>query len=159
KHSKPFTNAQGRPQGTCVHLGNCDLGCDVRAKNTLDLNYIPAAEDRGAEVRSLHLVRSVRHQDDGYSVAFDRIEGSRLVPGEERAERVVLAAGSLGSTELLLRCRDEYRTLPGVSARLGEGWSANANVLTPDHYPSNWEVQQSIGPTISGGLDFMDGSS
>ena len=28
---------------------------------------------------------------------------------------VVLAAGSLGSTELLLRCRDQFRTLPRVS--------------------------------------------
>lgn len=158
RHSKPFTNAQGRPQGSCVHLGNCDLGCEVQAKNTLDLNYIPAAEDHGAEVRPLHVVRSVRPDGGGYAVTFDRIDGGRLVPGEERADRVVLAAGSLGTTELLLRCRDEYRTLPGVDARLGESWSANANVLTPDHYPNNQDVQQSIGPTISAGLDFMDGS-
>jgi cholesterol oxidase len=159
RYSKPFTNAQGRPQGTCVHLGNCDLGCEVHAKNTLDLNYIPAAEDRGAEVRPLHLVRSVRPEGGGYAVAYERIDGGRLVPGEEAAGRVVLAAGSLGTTELLLRCRDEHRTLPGISARLGEGWSPNANVLTPDRYPSARDVQQSIGPTISGGLDFMDGSA
>ena len=112
KHSKAFVNAQGQPQGTCVHLGNCDIGCDVRAKNTLDLNYLPAAERRGAEVRPLHVVRRVEPDGAGYRVAFDRVEGGRLTPGEERADRVVLAAGSLGSTELLLRCRDEHRTLP-----------------------------------------------
>ena len=37
KHSKPFTNEQGQHQGTCVHLGNCDIDWEVRAKNTLDL--------------------------------------------------------------------------------------------------------------------------
>jgi cholesterol oxidase len=30
KHSKPFVNAHGERQGTCIHLGNCDIGCDVR---------------------------------------------------------------------------------------------------------------------------------
>ena len=68
KHSKPFTNAQGQQQGTCVHLGNCDIGCEVRAKNTLDLNYIPRAEHCGAEVRPLHLVRSIRPDGTGYRV-------------------------------------------------------------------------------------------
>jgi cholesterol oxidase len=159
KHSKPFTNAQGQQQGTCVHLGNCDIGCEVRAKNTLDLNYIARAEQCGAEVRPLHLVRSIRPDGSGYRLLFDRIESGRLIPGEERGERVVLAAGSLGTTELLLRCRDEHHTLPQISRQLGQGWSCNANVLTPDKYPSSTKVEQSIGPTISGGLDFMDGSA
>ncbi|MBV9578861.1 MAG: GMC family oxidoreductase [Chloroflexi bacterium] len=156
--SKSFTNAQGRKQGTCVHLGNCDLGCEVRAKNTLDLNYLAAAESAGAEVRPLHRVRFVRPRGTGYEVVFDRIHDGRLLPGTERAEHVVLAAGSLGSTELLLRSRDQYATLPMVSRVLGRGWSANANVLTPDVYANPAEVQQSVGPTITSSLDFMDGS-
>lgn len=73
-HSKSFINAQGQKQGTCVHLGNCDIGCEVRAKNTLDLNYIPGAEQCGAEVRPLHVVRSIRPDGTGYRVMFDRIE-------------------------------------------------------------------------------------
>jgi cholesterol oxidase len=158
QHARRFTNAHGQEQATCVHLGNCDIGCDVGAKNTLDLNYIPRAERARAEVRPLHLVRVIDPAADGYRVVFDRIDGGRLVRGEERARRVVLAAGSLGSTELLLRCRDEYRTLPRLSPRLGERWSANANVLTPDVYRDPAKVRQSVGPTISAGLDFMDGS-
>jgi cholesterol oxidase len=71
---------------------------------------------------------------------FDRIERGRLIPGAERGRRVVLAAGSLGTTELLLRCRDEYQTLPNVSRLLGHGWSSNANVLTPDHYATSTKV-------------------
>ena len=48
--------------------------------------------------------------------------------------RVLVAAGSLGSTELLLRCRDEHRTLPGLSRLLGRNWSANANLLSTAVY-------------------------
>ena len=158
-HSKEFVNAHGQRQGTCVHLGNCDVGCDARAKNTLDLNYIAAAERHGAEVRPLHIVRSLRPDGTGYRVRFDRIDKGRVVAGEESAERLVLAAGSLGSTELLLRCRDEFRTLPKLSRHLGQGWSPNANVLTTAVYPDAATVHQSIGPTISAGIDFMDGGT
>jgi cholesterol oxidase len=158
-HSRPFVNDHGQQQGTCVHLGNCDIGCDVRAKNTLDLNYIPAAERNGAEVRPLHLVRCVEPQGSGYKVSFDRIADGALVRGDVSADKVVLAAGSLGSTELLLRCRDQYRTLPGVSRALGRRWSANANVFTTAVYGADVDVQQSIGPTITTGVDFMDGSA
>ncbi|MDP8942531.1 MAG: GMC family oxidoreductase [Actinomycetota bacterium] len=158
RHSRSFENSQGQRQGTCVHLGNCDIGCDVKAKNTLDLNYVALAERHGAEVRPLHLVRYVQPAEGGYRVVFDRIEDGRLARGEERAERVVLAAGSLGSTELLLRSRDQYRTLPRVSGALGRHWSCNANFFTTGVYSRDTKVEQSIGPTIAAGLDFMDGS-
>jgi cholesterol oxidase len=157
RHTKAFVNAHGRWQGTCVHLGNCDVGCDVQAKNTLDLNYIAAAERLGADVRPLHVVRSVEPARGGYRVTFDAIDGRRLRPGSETSARVVLAAGSLGTTELLLRSRDEFRTLPRLSPALGTCWSANANVLTPALYNDPARVRQSIGPTISAGIDLMDG--
>jgi cholesterol oxidase len=158
RHSKPWVNEHGLPQGTCVHLGNCDIGCDVGAKNTLDLNYIPFAERHGAEVRPMHVVRNIEPDGRGYRVVFDRIEGGRFIAGSERAEKVVIAAGSLGTTELLLRCRDVLGSLPHVSRRLGKGWSPNANFLTPDRYPDDGRVRQGIGPTISAGLEFMDGA-
>lgn len=158
RHSKPFTNPQGMRQGTCIHLGNCDIGCEVRAKNTLDLNYIPEAENHQADVRPLHLVRYVEPAGSGYRVVFDRIENGRLIPGQLVGRRVVLAAGSLGSTEILLRSRDQYRTLPALSPTLGTRWSPNANFLTPDLYADPDKVHQGIGPTISAGLDFMDGA-
>ncbi|CAG0975672.1 cholesterol oxidase [Myxococcaceae bacterium] len=158
KHSKPFTNPQGKRQGTCVHLGNCDIGCDVQAKNALDFNYIPAAENHGADVRPLHLVRYVEPVAGGYRVVFDRIENGQLVPGSLTGKRVVISAGSLGSTEILLRSRDQYRTLPAVSQTLGSNWSPNANFLTPDLYADPAKIHQGIGPTISAGVDFMDGA-
>lgn len=157
KHSKPFVNAHGERQGTCVHLGNCDIGCDVRAKNSLDVNYIPEAERRGAELRPLHLVRYIAPADGQYRVVFDRIENGQLIHGEEIAPRVILAAGSLGTTELLLRCRDEYKTLPALSPMLGMNWSPNANFLSLTRYGSD-RVKQSTGVPISSVLDFTDGS-
>ena len=158
RHSRSFLNAQGQTQGTCIHLGNCDIGCDVQAKNTLDLNYIPLAERHGAEIRPLHIVRCVQPEAAGFRVVFDRVEGGELVRGQERAERVVLAAGSISSTELLLRCRDEYRTLPRMSGALGKRWSSNANFFTSGLYGSDVKVEQGIGPTIASGVDFTDGA-
>ncbi len=156
-HSKPFVNAHGVRQGTCVHLGNCQVGCEVLAKNTLDLNYLAIAEQKGAEIRPLHVVRSIEPDGTGYRAHYSRIHRGRPIAESVTAERVVLAAGSLGSTELLLRCRDQYRTLPRISSALGASWSANANVMTSATYPRAVEVHQGLGPMISSTLNFMDG--
>ena len=158
RHSKSFVNAQGQQQGTCIHLGHCDIGCEVRAKNGLDLTYLPVAEKHGCVVRPLHVVRRIEPRGGGYRVEFDRIVQNALVRGEVTADRVFLAAGSLGSTELLLRARDEHRTLPNLSRTLGRGWSPNANVLSMAFYPPE-RVRQSVGPTITSTIDFMDGAT
>ncbi|MBX3747609.1 MAG: GMC family oxidoreductase [Verrucomicrobiae bacterium] len=156
-HSKPFVNAQGVQQGTCVHIGNCDIGCDVLAKNTLDLNYIPWAEKHGAEVRDLHLVSNLEPVPGGYRVSFDRIASRQRIPGSATARIVWIAAGSLGSTELLLRCREETRSLPNVSPFLGRNWSSNGDFLTPAFYRDR-DISPSRGPTIGCAIDFLDGS-
>jgi cholesterol oxidase len=158
KHSHEFVNAHGVRQGTCIHLGNCDIGCDVRAKNSLDVNYIPRAEQRGAEVRPLHLVRYIEPQGGAFRVVFDRLQKGKTIRGEEIAARVVLAAGSVGTTELLLRCRDQYNTLRALGPMLGKRWSSNANFLSAAAYPESDRLRQSTGPTIASVLDFTDGS-
>lgn len=155
--SKRFVNAEGREQGTCVHLGNCDIGCDVNARNTLDLNCLARAEAKGAEVRPLHLVRAVAPTAAGYAVTFERIAGGTLVPGSARARLVVVAAGSLGSTELLLRSRDQFGTLPNISPFLGHNWSSNGDFLTPAIHPFR-RVRPTRGPTITSAVDLLDGA-
>jgi cholesterol oxidase len=155
--SKPFINAQGVAQGTCVHLGNCDIGCDVDARNTLDRNYIPWAEKHGAQVRELHLVTNIEPLDAGYRVHFDRLDNEQRVAGEETARIVIVAASSLGSTELLLRCRDVTGSLPALSPFLGRDWSSNGDFLTPAFY-SDRDVLPSTGPTITCAIDFLDRS-
>ncbi len=156
--SKTFVNAEGREQGTCVHLGNCDIGCDVNARNTLDLNYLARAEAKGAEIRPLHLVRAIGVDTaKQYVVEFDEIRDKTLVAGSERARMVIVAAGSLGSTELLLRSRDLQRTLPGLSRALGTRWSSNGDFLTPALHPAR-RVQPTRGPTITCAVDLLDGA-
>jgi cholesterol oxidase len=157
RHSRSFVNAQGQPQGTCIHLGNCDIGCDVRAKNGLDITYLALAERHGCEVRPLHVARRIAPNEAGYRVTFDRIEDKDSIRGDATAARVFLAAGSLGSTELLLRARDDHETLPKLSRALGRGWSPNANVLSLATYKDADRVQQSVGPTISAVVDCMQG--
>ena len=94
RHSRTFLNAFGREQGTCVHCGNCDLGCPVGARNTLDLNYLALAEANGTEIRHLHLVTGIEPDGTGYRVRFDRLDTGVRQPADVRGERVILAAGS-----------------------------------------------------------------
>ncbi|MFL6697408.1 MAG: GMC oxidoreductase [Vitreoscilla sp.] len=150
-------NQHGALQGTCAHLGNCDVGCDVLAKNTLDLNYLYVAEERHkADVRSSCLVDRIERLANGaYRVSYDHLTPAGRQPQSETAPIVIVAAGSLGSTELLLRARDVHRTLPALSQRLGRGWSANGDFLTPAFYDRS--VDAHIGPTIGSAIDFQDG--
>jgi cholesterol oxidase len=153
--SKPITNQQNVMQGTCVHLGLCDAGCPVEAKNTLALNYIPFAEKHGAEVRSLSLVRKITPVTGGYQVDYDELKDGDRNARSETARIVIIASGSLGSTELLLRCRDQFRTLPLLSRQLGIGWSSNGDFLTPAHY-QNRRILPALGPTISSAIDLLN---
>jgi cholesterol oxidase len=151
-------NEYGVPQGTCYHCGLCDAGCDVNARNTLDTNYIPRAERTGnATVWPLHLVTDIRPDPLGYRVSYDDLSGRQRRPGACTARVVIVAAGSLGSTELLLRCRDLTGGLPKLSAFLGQNWSSNGDFLTPAYYADR-DVYPAMGPTISSAIDYFDGS-
>lgn len=156
-HSKRFVNAQGVEQGTCVHCGNCDIGCPADAKNTLDRTYLALAERSGAEVRPSHLVTSIAQEGDLWRVDFDHLINGERQPGSVTARIVVVAAGSLNSTELLLRCRDVLHTLPRISDRLGHNWSSNGDFLTPAAYTDR-QPSPTQGPTITSAIDFLDGS-
>lgn len=146
-------NADGLEQGFCVHLGACVLGCPVEARNTLALNYIPRAEKKGAEVRPLHIVRNIEPTSEGYRVHFDRIEQGNLKRGSVSARLVVVSGGSIGSTELLLRCQKQHKSLPNLSKMLGGKWCTNANYLSPAFH--NRKVYPSRGPTITAGIRFF----
>ena len=149
-HARRFVNDFGRGQRTCIHLGDCDIGCRVQAKNTLDLNYLARATDKGAGIWPLHLVTGLDREGGGWRIRFDQIAQGKRRPGSVTAQQVVLAAGSLGSTELLLRLN-----LPGVSKRLGMGWSGNGDFLTPAL--SEKPAEPTRGPTISARIDHTDG--
>lgn len=120
----PFSNVE---QQGCQNLARCDIGCPINAKNTVDLTYIARAEQKGADVRPLHeAVRLEPPQRPGgpWRVGYRRLgEGGR---GEVEAPVLVLAAGTLGSTRLLLRNR---RRLSRLSPALGTRFSGNGDAL------------------------------
>src|SRR5215471_527248 len=43
-------NAEGVVQKPCIDCGNCVTGCNVRAKNTVYMNYLPMAYNAGATI-------------------------------------------------------------------------------------------------------------
>jgi cholesterol oxidase len=153
--SRTTLNSHGAEQGSCYHCGNCDIGCDVDARNTLEKNYLHLARQNQAVIEPLCRVTHVEaNRDGGYTVHFERLRKDGRVRDSLTSSIVVLAAGSLGSTELLLRSRDEYRTLPNASSRLGRNWSSNGDFLTPAFYSE--KHFPSIGPTITSAIDFHD---
>ena len=112
-----------KPPGVCGMIAECEFGCPLGAKRSMDRTYLLEAEHLGAEVRTGALVSHVRPHPAGYEVSYRNIESGRRDTVIGR--RLVLAAGTLGTTEILLRSRDETRTLPGLSDGLGRGFSAN----------------------------------
>ncbi len=159
-------NLHGAPRQTCVNCGGCDLGCNTGSKNTLDLTYLSQADRRYADIRTDCEVRSFRPVDGGWEVLYvdhtEAEEGATGLgaPGESvdlrlhrlRARQLVLSAGSLGSTFLLLRNR---AALPAISDCLGQAFSGNGDYLGFfTRAPS--PLHPSVGPVITGAVRVPD---
>lgn len=158
----------GVAQPACTGCGDCVAGCNIGAKNTVAANYLPLAHQRGVRMFTGARVRSVERRGDGWLVwyvptdaawhAFDAPE--RFV----RAEHVILAGGTLGSTEILLRSAKE-RGLD-VSAALGARFSGNGNTIASAYNGEHLvngigrgsEVtrEDMVGACITGVLDARD---
>lgn len=145
----PHHNRFGMTQRGCTHCGECDVGCNLHAKNTLDLNYLALAERHQAHVKTRCEVTCITPHGDGYRVHFRDFAGAET--GYEDARQVFLCAGAVSSTELLLRCRDTHKTLPNVSARLGFGYSGNGDFLGMV-FDSQHHIEPTNGPTITGAI-------
>jgi len=126
----PYFGGEGPARATCTYCGGCMVGCRFNAKNTLDKNYLFFAERLGAEILPETLVTLLEPDGEGGYLVHTRRSTRKLrrEPRVLRARRVVLAAGALGSTELLLRCRDAG-TLPNLSPALGSFLRTNSEVL------------------------------
>ena len=122
-------NPAGIAQPACTLCGDCCAGCNVGAKNTVAMTYLPEAVRCGAEVFTEIRVDHVVPESGGDWLVEARPTGSdpaAAPPTVLRARIVILAAGTLGSTEILLRSR--ARGL-AVSDRLGRGFSANGDII------------------------------
>lgn len=115
---------------TCAMCGDCWSGCNSGAKNTVAKTYLVDASRNGAEIFTLATVHHVSKDNDVWSVHVGAtLPDKTSKPASEfiiRATNVILAAGTLGSTEILLRSRE--RGLQ-VSDRLGKGFSGNGDEM------------------------------
>ena len=126
----PYFEGAGPERTGCSLCGGCMVGCRFGAKNTLDKNYLYFAERWGTEVFPELKVTRLLPVADGYELETERSTSLFGRPGPRlHAKRVILAAGVLGTVELLLKNRDRYRTLPEVSGRLGDFVRTNGESL------------------------------
>ncbi len=121
-----IVNPAGVAQPACTLCGDCCSGCNVGAKNTVAVTYLPDAKANGADIFTEMSVSHIAKSDGSWRVYFTPSDDTEASPGFVDAATVVLAAGTLGSTEILLRSRE--RGL-GLSDRLGERFSANGDII------------------------------
>ena len=148
----PYFGGAGPDRTGCVQCGNCMIGCRFGAKNRLDTNYLHLAERLGARVEPLTTATAVRERDGHWEV--DTVPTGKKGPTTTlTAQQVVLAAGTLGTQQLLHAMRDTG-VLPRISGRLGEKTRTNSEALlgaqtasVPDHpYNEGVAITSSFHP-------------
>jgi cholesterol oxidase len=150
----PFSGAF---QQGCQNLGRCDLGCPVMAKNTVDITYIARAEANDAEVYPLHEVGRIDPPDRAggrWRVSFRDLQYRNN--GSVEAPLLVLAAGTIGSSRLLLKNRGRLREL---SRSLGSRFSGNGDALAlalDPRAPDVTGARTEYGPTMTSRLDYTE---
>jgi cholesterol oxidase len=149
----PFFNGEGPARAGCQHCGGCMVGCRYNAKNTLPKNYLYFAEKRGAEVIAESEVTDVRQHPvegtAGYEITYR--PSTRLIKGTPQrllARRVIFSGGVMGTLRLLLKLRDETKSLPDLSSRLGHVVRTNSEALLGS-VARNSDINYSEGIAIS----------
>jgi choline dehydrogenase-like flavoprotein/pimeloyl-ACP methyl ester carboxylesterase len=153
------------PGTTCLRCGDCATGCNHDAKRSLDTNLLYQAWRAKAEIYTGATVLRLEREADSWLVhtvhTDAQLRRRQLAPARLRARHVVLAAGTFGSTEILLRSQQAGLRL---SEQLGRRFSANGDaiaVLYGQRFDVNAvadeaiavEDDRKVGPTITGILD------
>jgi cholesterol oxidase len=150
----------------CTLCGDCMTGCNVGAKKSLDTTLLRQARRKGAEIYTGGSVVKVKRNGNPNgpwtvrTVYTDESLRQRHWPVDIKARRVILAAGTLGSTEILLRSRTpDFQ----FSQQLGERFSCNGDNLVAMHdgpqvvHATTDESeplgQRRVGPTITSMID------
>lgn len=169
----PNIHGPNSVRSTCRLCGECNLGCNFGSKNTLDYTYLTEAERLGAEIFTSCEVRSFQPSADGYTISFvehdptltgqprDTHNPSILPPKTISADRLILSAGSFGTTFLLLKNRSSF---PHISQKLGTHYSENGDcvaIATQCRENTNGIQTQRVidatyGPAITGTIRIPD---
>lgn len=143
----PLLGGKGPERIGCSQCGNCITGCAHGAKNSLDKNYLYLAEQLDTEIIPETKATHIEPMAEGYIVhchhSFDQNNKRKI-----RARKVILSAGVIGTVEILFASRDLYKTLPHISAQLGEHIRTNSeavvSILSKDE-----QIDLTKGTTIS----------
>jgi cholesterol oxidase len=140
----PYFGGAGPDRAGCIFCGACMVGCRHNAKNTLDKNYLFLAEKLGAEVFPETQVDRIERTADGYRLtAFRSTSIFKRPRSEWTAPAVILAAGVLGTVDLLLKAK-EKRWLKGLPLAVAKKVRTNSETI--------------VGATSrSNQVDFTDG--
>src|SRR4051794_5338966 len=154
----PYFGGEGPRRTGCVRCGACMIGCRHGAKNTLVKNYLWFAEKLGVEIFPERQAREIRplgagDGSEGYAVSSERSGAWLRRRGQTlTAKGVVVAAGALGTNQLLADCK-HGGSLPGLSDRLGEVVRTNSESIqavtarSDDHdFSSSVAITSSIYP-------------
>lgn len=148
-------NRYGVLRRGCSFAGDCVISCNHGAKNSLDVTYLAVAERHGARsVTDTEAIR-IKPSRDGFTVTTRSPSASTASPKSWRAPRVVLAAGAVTSTELLLRSRDIDKTLPNLSPLLSQGFSGHGDFLALARMRKP-QGDMTTGPTITTTTTVLD---
>jgi cholesterol oxidase len=161
-------NLHGAARSTCRLCGECDIGCNYGAKNTLDYNYLSRAKEHGADIHTLSEVRRIEPAaGGGYLVTYVRHDPARARSRKQlrsvtvKGDRLVLSAGAFGSPLLLFRNRSAF---PGLSGALGTHFCGNGDLLTFIRSARSrrkeaelpWRLGSSQGPVITSAISVPD---
>lgn len=118
-------NHVGVDQKACIGCGDCAAGCNHKAKNTVLVTYVADAKAAGCSIFTEAAVQYVIRRDHKWEVCWRPTQN----PGINRvvtADNVVLAAGTIGTNEILMRSRDHGLR---VSSQLGNQFSGNGDLV------------------------------
>lgn len=158
-------NRYGAVQTSCVYCAECDVGCNTHSKNTTDLNYLFVAEnDYKTKINTMTLVEKIvplnsagaedptASGEFGYKVIWLDLRNNKQEVSAT-SKRVIVSAGALGTNELLLRCRDVFKTLPDINQNLGRNFSGNGDFLS-FVIDGKKPADPNYGPVITQKIDY-----
>ncbi|WP_280204304.1 GMC oxidoreductase [Nocardia farcinica] len=118
-----------RPSAT---VARSNLGNSNGAKFDLNQNYLKYAQDTGkAAVFPGHRVDAIAQESGGrYAVTVTKLAptGDVLATRTLTCDRLFLGAGSIGTSELLVRAQ-ATGALPNLNEHVGDGWGTNGDVV------------------------------
>ncbi len=158
-------NKQGMIQRPCTLCGDCTTGCNIGAKNTLAMNYLPVARHNGTEMFTQIEVKKIEKRAGYYRILAEYVDDTENKitrhPVAINTKMVVIGAGSPASAAILMESQNETF---GFSPALGKYWSANGDTIgfvvdlpSGTHiggygaYPHHGSP---VGPTVQSSLNF-----